>query len=65
MAIMGAILLFTIILWVLVLFMGKRQTGMLVLTVAVTIVAALAALNAAGYVDIWGILAPATAVVTP
>ena len=60
-AIMSAILLFTVILWGLMLFTGRRQTWMVILTVAVTIGAALAVLNVAGVVEIWNALSPAVA----
>jgi len=58
-AILAVVLLFTAVLWFMMLFMGKRQTWMLVFTSAITLVAILVCLNVCGVVEIWSLLTPA------
>jgi len=62
MAITAGVLLFTLFMWFLVTYMGKRTTWMLILTAAVTIAALLVIANACGYIEIWPILTPEAAV---
>jgi len=64
-AILAVTLIFTIALWAMVIFMGKRSTWVLVFTLAMTLVTVLVILNVYGTIDIWPILAPAAPAVTP
>jgi len=60
-AILAGVVIFTLILWAMMIFMGKRQTWMIIFTIAMTLLTILVALNTGGYIDIWPILTPPAA----
>ena len=65
MAIVAAVIVFTLIIWAMMLFMGKRQTWFMLLAVAALMITCLVLANAFGYIEIWSVLTPPPAVTTP